>query len=119
MAKSFPIAIYHNPKCSTSRQVLEMIEAAGREPEVIEYLKVGWTKAQLKRLFADAGVSARQALRTKAPEAQELGLLDAKVSDAKLIDAMIAHPVLVERPFVATPKGTRLCRPKETVREIL
>lgn len=111
--------IYHNPKCSTARQVLQMIEAAGYKPEVIEYLKVGWTKKQLKELFAAAGVTPRQALRTKAAEAEELGLLDSKVSDAKLLDAMIAHPVLVERPFVITAKGTLLARPKERVKEIL
>lgn len=119
MAKKFPVTIYHNPKCSTSRQVLEAIEAAGHKPDVIDYLKLGWTKPQLKQLFAAAGISARQALRTKAKEAEELGLLDAKVSDAKLIDAMVAHPVLVERPLVVTPKGTRLCRPKESVQEVL
>lgn len=112
-------AIYHNPKCSTSRQVLAMIEAAGFKPEVIEYLKVGWTKKQLKELFATAGLTARQALRTKAAEADELGLLDPKVSDAKLIDAMVEHPILVERPFVVTAKGTLLARPKERVQEIL
>lgn len=111
--------IYHNPKCSTSRQVLEMIEAAGYKPEVIDYLKSGWTKKQLKELFAAAGVTPRQALRTKAAEAEELGLLDAKVSDAKLLDAMIEHPVLVERPFVVTAKGALLARPKERVNEIL
>ena len=119
MAKKFPVTIYHNPKCSTSKQVLEMIEAAGHTPEVVEYLKTGWTKPQLKQLFADAGVTPRQALRTKAKEAEELGLLEANVSDAKLLSAMIEHPVLVERPIVVTPKGVRLCRPKETVREIL
>jgi len=111
--------IYHNPKCSTSRQVLEMIEAAGYKPEVIEYVKAGWTKKKLKDLFAAAGVTPRRALRTKAAEAEELGLLDPKVSDAKLLDAMIAHPVLVERPFVSTAKGTLLARPKERVKEIL
>lgn len=119
MGKRFPVTIYHNPKCSTSKQVLETIEAAGHKPEVVEYLKSGWTKRQLKQLFAAAGLTPRQALRTKAKEAEELGLLDAKVSDAKLLAAMAAHPVLVERPFVVTPKGTRLARPKETVREIL
>lgn len=111
--------IYHNPKCSTSRQVLEMIEAAGYKAEVIEYLKTGWTKPKLKQLFSDAGITARQALRTKASEAEELGLLDAKVSDAKLLSAMVEHPGLVERPFVVTAKGTLLARPKERVREIL
>jgi len=119
MAKNFPVTIYHNPKCSTSRQVLEMIEAAGHKPEVIEYLKTGWTKPQLKGLFAKAGLTARQALRTKAKEADELGLLDGKVSDAKILDAMIEHPVLVERPIVVTPKGVLLCRPKERVKELL
>ena len=111
--------IFHNPKCSTSRQVLEMIEAAGYKPEIVEYLKTGWTKKQLKELFAAAGVTARQALRTKAAEAEELGLLDPKVSDAKLIDAMVAYPVLVERPFVVTTNGTLLARPKERVKEVL
>jgi arsenate reductase (glutaredoxin) len=113
------ITIYHNPKCSTSRQVLEMIEAAGHKPEIVEYLKAGWTKKQLKELFVAAGLTPRQALRTKAKEAEELGLLDAKVSDAKLFDAMVEHPVLVERPFVVAPKGALLARPKERVREIL
>ena len=111
--------IYHNPKCSTSRQVLEMIEVAGYTPEVVEYLKAGWTKKQLKELFAAAGITARQALRTNAAEAEEVGLLDPKVSDAKLIDAMVEHPILVNRPIVVTAKGARLARPKESVREIL
>jgi len=119
MAKIKAATIYHNPKCSTSRQVLEMIEAKGVKPEVIEYLKTGWTKPQLKAMFAAAGLTPRHALRTKAKEAEELGLLDPKVSDAKLLDAMVAHPVLVERPFVTTTKGTRLCRPKETVQSLL
>ncbi len=117
MARS--VTIYHNPKCSTSRQVLEMIEAAGHKPEVVEYLKAGWTKKQLKELFAAAGLTPRQALRTKASEAEELGLLDPKVSDAKILDAMIEHPVLVERPFVVTPKKTLLARPKGRVQEVL
>ncbi len=111
--------IYHNPKCSTSRQVLEMIEAAGYTPEVVEYMKAGWTKKQLKDLFAAANLTPRDALRTKAPEAKELGLLDAKVTGAKILDAMVEHPVLVERPFVTTAKGARLARPKERVEEIL
>lgn len=119
MPKSFSVTIYHNPKCSTSKQVLEMIEAAGHKPQVVEYLKTGWTKAQLKELFAQAGLTPRRALRTKAKEAEELGLLNAEASDAKILDAMIERPVLVERPIVVTPKGTRLARPKETVREIL
>ncbi|MDX2274062.1 MAG: arsenate reductase (glutaredoxin) [Hyphomonadaceae bacterium] len=117
MAKS--VTIYHNPKCSTSRQVLELIVASGAKPVVVEYLKAGWTKPQLKKLFADAGLTARQALRNRAKEAEELGLLDSKISDAKLIEAMIEHPVLVERPFVVSAKGALLARPKERVREIL
>jgi arsenate reductase len=117
MAKK--VTIYHNPKCSTSKQVLKMIEAAGHKAEIVEYLKAGWTKPQLSQLFAAAGLTPRQALRTKAKEAEELGLNDPKVSDAKILDAMIKHPVLVERPIVVTPKGTRLCRPKETVRDVL
>lgn len=117
MAKS--VTIYHNPKCSTSRQVLDMIEASGAKPDIVEYLKTGWTKKQLKELFAAAGVTPRQALRTKQKEAEELGLLDPKVSDAKILEAMIAHPVLVERPFVVAPKGAVLARPKERVREVL
>lgn len=117
MAKS--VTIYHNPKCSTSRQVLEMIEASGAKPTVVEYLKTGWTKAQLKQLFAAAGLTPRQALRTKAKEAEDLGLLDPKVSDAKILAAMIEHPVLVERPIVVSPKGTLLARPKERVKDVL
>jgi arsenate reductase len=116
MAKRFPVTIYHNPKCSTSRQVLEMIEAAGHKPEVIEYLKAGWTKPQLKDLFARAGLTPRDAMRKKA--ADDVGL-DQKSSDARILDAMVEHPVLVERPIVVTPKGVRLARPKEKVREIL
>lgn len=119
MAKSFAVVIYHNPKCSTSKQVLEMIGKAGHKAQVVEYLKTGWTKPQLKELFARAGLTPRQAMRTKAKEAEELGLLGPRVSDAKILDAMIAHPVLVERPIVVTPKGVRLCRPKETVQDVL
>ena len=117
MAKKFPVTIYHNPKCGTSRNVLEVIEAAGHKPEVIEYLKAGWTKKQLKELFAAAGLTPREAMRTNAPEAEPL--LDEKVSDAKILDAMVEHPILVNRPIVVTPKGTRLARPKERVEEIL
>lgn len=119
MAKKMPVTIYHNPKCSTSRQVLEMIEAAGHKAEIVEYLKTGWTKKQLKELFAAAGLTPRQALRTKAPEAENLGLLNPKVTDAKILDAMVEHPVLVERPFVVTPKGAILARPKERVRTLV
>src|SRR5262245_2075073 len=117
MAKKFPVTIYHNPKCGTSRNVLAMIEAAGYKPEVIEYLKAGWTKKQLKELFAAAGLTPRQAMRANVAEAE--ALLDEKSSDAKILDTMVEHPILVNRPFVVTPKGARLARPKETVSEIL
>ena len=116
MAKSFPVTIYHNPKCSTSKQVLEMIEGAGHTPQVVEYIKAGWTKSQLKQLFADAGLAPREAMRKKA--ADDLGISE-KATAAQILDAMVENPVLVERPIVVTPKGTRLARPKEMVREIL
>jgi arsenate reductase (glutaredoxin) len=116
MAKAFPVTIYHNPKCSTSKQVLEMIEGAGHKPQVVEYIKAGWTKSQLKQLFADAGLTPREAMRKKA--AEDLAISE-KATAAQILDAMVEHPVLVERPIVVTPKGTRLARPKEKVREIL
>ena len=116
MAKAFPVTIYHNPKCTTSKQVLEMIEDAGHKPQVVEYIKTGWTKSQLKQLFADAGLTPREAMRKKA--AEDLGISE-KATAVQILDAMVEHPVLVERPIVVTPKGTRLARPKETVREIL
>lgn len=119
MAKKFPVVIFHNPNCGTSRNVIEIVEAAGHKPIVIEYLKTGWTRPQLQALFAAANLTARKALRENAKEAEELGLLGARVSEAKLLDAMVAHPILVNRPIVATPKGVRLCRPKETVTALL
>ena len=113
------VVIHHNPACSTSRKTLAAIRDAGVEPIVIEYLKTGWTRPQLQALFAGAGVTPRQALRAKTPPAKELGLLDPEASDDAILDAMVEHPVLVERPIVVTPKGIRLCRPVEVVREIL
>lgn len=113
------VIIYHNPKCATSCNFLAMIEAKGVKPTIVEYLKVGWTKAQLQKLFAAAGLTPRQALRTRAKEAEELGLTEPGVSDSKLLSAMVKHPVLVERPFVETAKGVRLCRPKEKLSELL
>ncbi len=113
------IVIHHNPGCGTSRNVLEIIRKSGEEPVVIEYLKEGWTRPQLQALFAAAGLTARQALRTSKTPAAELGLVDESVSDDKLIDAMVEHPVLVNRPIVASPKGVRLCRPSETVLDLL
>jgi arsenate reductase (glutaredoxin) len=110
------VTIYHNPKCTTSCNVLAMIEESGAKPQVVEYLKTGWTKPQLKQLFAAAGLTPRQAMRKKA--AEDLGISE-KTTDAKILDAMIEHPVLVERPFVVTPKGTLLARPKERVKDLL
>ncbi|WP_428408417.1 arsenate reductase (glutaredoxin) [Hyphococcus sp.] len=113
------IVIHHNPDCGTSRNVLRIIEAAGFEPVIIDYLKEGWTRPQLLGLFAAANLTPRQALReTKSPAAQ-LGLLDQNVSDEALLSAMIEHPVLVNRPIVCSPRGVRLCRPSETVLDLL
>ncbi len=113
------VVIFHNPDCGTSRNVLGLIEAAGHQPTVIEYLKTGWTKPQLQALFAAADLTPRQALRIQRSPAEELGLLDESVSDETLLDAMVKHPVLVQRPIVCTPKGVKLCRPKETVEALL
>ena len=113
------IVIHHNPDCGTSRNVLEMIRASGEEPVVIEYLKTGWTRPQLLALFAGAGLTPREALRVSKSPAEELGLLDPSTSDNTLLDAMLTHPVLVNRPIVCTPRGVRLCRPSETVLDLL
>ena len=113
------IVIYHNPECGTSRNVLAIIEAAGYQPTVIEYLKTGWTIPQLLGLFAAAGLTPKSALRATKSPAAELGVLDATVSETELLEAMIEHPVLVNRPIVCTPKGVRLCRPSETVLDLL
>ncbi len=113
------IVIHHNPDCGTSRNVLSIIEAANYTPVVIEYLKEGWTRAQLVGLFAAAGLTPRTALRESKSPAKELGLLDPSVDDERLLDAMLEHPVLVNRPIVCTPKGVRLCRPSETVLDLL
>lgn len=113
------IVIHHNPDCGTSRNVLEIIRKSGTEPVVIDYLTTGWTRPQLLALFAAADLTPRQALRTSKSPAAELGLLDETVSDEALLDAMIAHPVLVNRPIVASPKGVRLCRPSEKVLPLL
>lgn len=113
------IAIHHNSKCGTSRKVLEMIRAAGHEPVVIEYLKTGWTRGQLLTLFAAADLTSKDALRSKNSPAEELGLTDPATSDDQILEAMVAHPVLVNRPIVASPRGVKLCRPAETVLELL
>jgi arsenate reductase len=107
------ITIFHNPACGTSRNVLAALRDGGHGPEVVEYLKAGWTEAQLKDLFGKMGVTPRQMLRTKGDLAGELGLTGPAASDAAILKAMVAHPVLVERPIVITPKGVFLCRPAE------
>ena len=113
------ITIYHNPACGTSRKVLAAIRATGAEPTVIEYLKTPPDRATLERLIADAGLSVRELLRDKGDLYEELGLADTKWSDAQLIDSMLQHPILMNRPIVVTPQGTRLCRPAERLQEIL
>lgn len=113
------IVIYHNSECGTSRNVLAIIEAAGYTPTVIEYLKTGWTKPQLLGLFAAAGLTPRTALRETKSPAAELGLLKNNVPDEAILDAMVKHPILVNRPIVCTPKGVRLCRPSEMVLDLL
>lgn len=113
------IVIHHNPACGTSRNVLAMIAASGETPVVVEYLKTGWTRPQLQGLFAAAGLTARQALRVKGTPAADLGLLAPGVGDEAILDAMVAHPALVERPLVCSPKGVRLCRPSEAALDLL
>jgi arsenate reductase len=113
------VVIHHNPDCGTSRNVLAIIEAAGYKPTLIEYLRTGWTRPQVEGLFAAAGLTPRGALRTSKSPAEELGLLDPLVLDDALLDAMVVHPVLVNRPIVCTSKGVRLCRPSETVLDLL
>lgn len=113
------IVIHHNPACGTSRNVLDIIRKSGTEPVVIDYLKEGWTRPQLLGLFAAAGITPREALRVSKSPAEELGLTDPAVSDAAILDAMLAHPVLVNRPIVCSPRGVRLCRPSEAVLDLL
>jgi arsenate reductase len=116
---TYPVVIHHNPDCGTSRNVLGIIRAAGYRPVVIEYLTEGWTRPQLLGLFAAAGITLREALRTARTPAGELGLTAEGVTDDQILAAMVAHPILVNRPIVCTPKGVRLCRPSETVLDLL
>lgn len=113
------VTIYHNPSCGTSRNTLAMIRQSGAEPEVIEYLKTPPSRARLVELIAAMGISSRALLREKGTPYAELGLADPKWSDDELIDAMLAHPILINRPIVVTPKGVRLCRPSELVLALL
>lgn len=113
------IVIHHNPECGTSRNVLEIIRAFAGEPTIVEYLKTGWTRPQLQALFAAAGLTPRTALRVSKSPAEALGLTDPSVSDEAILDAMLEHPVLVNRPIVSTSKGVALCRPSEAVLALL
>ncbi|MGO9486206.1 MAG: arsenate reductase (glutaredoxin) [Rhodomicrobium sp.] len=113
------IVIYHNPACGTSRNTLAMIRQSGEEPEVIEYLKTPPTRERLKELIGAMGISVRALLREKGTPYHELGLTDPKWPDDELIDFMLAHPILINRPIVVTPKGVKLCRPSEAVLDIL
>lgn len=113
------ITIYHNPACGTSRNTLAMIRASGEEPVVVEYLKNPPSREKLESLIEAMGISARDLLRQKGTPYEELALDDRSRSDAELIDSMMAHPILINRPIVETPTGTRLCRPSELVLDLL
>ncbi len=113
------ITVFHNPACGTSRTVLERLRAAGHEPRVVEYLKEGWTRPQLDSLLAAMNARPRDILRIKALGPDQQHLADPDASDEAILEAMVAHPVLVERPIVAAPAGTRLCRPAERLNELL
>ena len=113
------VTIYHNPLCGTSRKTLEILRESGTKPTVVEYLKAPPSRAELKRLYDRAGMSPRDGLRAKEAIAAELGLLRADGTDDEILDAMIEHPILINRPLVETEKGVRLCRPQDLVREIL
>jgi arsenate reductase len=111
--------IYHNGKCGTSRKTLDILEAEGADVTVVEYLKTPPSKDELRRLYGRAGITPREGLRAKETLAQDLDLVDGAVSDDAILDAMVANPILIERPLVETDKGVRLCRPQDKVREIL
>jgi arsenate reductase (glutaredoxin) len=113
------IKIFHNSRCGTSRTTLDLIRQAGHEPEVVDYLATPPAREQLKDMIARAGLTVREAVRSKEALYGELGLGAPEVSDDRLLDAMVANPILINRPFVITPKGVRLCRPSELVKDIL
>ena len=115
----FPVTVFHNPACGTSRNVVAAVKEAGYEPKVVEYLKTGWTKEQLKDLLAQMHASPRDILRTRGTPAEELGLTKPAASDDDILNAMVENPILVERPIVVTPRGTALCRPSEAVFTLL
>lgn len=111
--------IYHNPQCGTSRKTLEILQQEGADVTVIEYLKHPPSKAELERLYDRAGIKPSEGLRSKESLAADLDLVDGHVSENAILDAMVANPILINRPLVETEKGVRLCRPQDTVREIL
>ena len=113
------IGIYHNPGCGTSRNTLALIRNSGVEPEVIDYLKTPPGREELRDMIAKAGLTVREAIREKNTPYAELGLDNPELTDDALLDAMVAHPILINRPFVVTPRGVRLCRPSEVVLELL
>lgn len=113
------VTIYHNPQCGTSRKTLALIRDSGVEPRIVEYLKEPPDRASLRQLIAASGLSVHEVLRAKEPICEALGLHEAARSDEELLDAMLSHPVLINRPIVVTPRGTRLCRPAEIVLDIL
>jgi arsenate reductase len=119
MSTDFPITIYHNPACGTSRNTLAMIRAAGYEPTVVEYLQAGWSRPLLEELVGKTGLRPRDLMREKGTPAAELGLLDEAVADHTILSAMVEHPILVNRPVVVTPKEAKLCRPSEQVYDLL
>ena len=119
MPETFDVVIYHNPDCGTSRNTLAMIRNAGIEPHVIEYLKTPPNRALVKQLVARAGLTVREVLREKGTPYAELGLGDPALTDEQLLDAIEAHPILMNRPLVVSPRGVRLCRPSEAVLDLL
>ena len=119
MPEAFDVVVYHNPACGTSRNTLAMIRNAGVEPHVVEYLKTPPCRALLKQLLTRAGLTVRDVLREKGTPFAELGLGDPALADEQLLDAVEAHPVLLNRPLVVSPKGVRLCRPSEAVLDLL
>ncbi len=113
------LTIFHNPACGTSRKTLALIQEAGYEPDVVDYLKTGWTRVQLEGLLSAMALRPLDILREKSPPAEALGLYEASATDAQILAAMVEHPILVNRPIVTSPKGTRLCRPAERVLDLL
>lgn len=118
MSESKTATIYHNARCSKSRQALSLLKERGYEPQVVKYLETPPTRSELQKLIEDAGLTVHEAIRTKEPEYKELGLSKDN-SDDELLEAMVSHPRLIERPFVVTDKGTRMARPTEAIEEIL